>query len=121
MDFPINELEDFYPGIKESRLQEEFDRYYHLQTLKGHHSKEIAKAEFLDKLKVGTPLAYISNQAFFYNSWFYVDENILIPRFESEGLVELVMKSLKGHRLVEVWIREWLLRTLDFEGNSKTT
>ncbi len=102
MNFPISELENFYPGIKESRLQEEFDRYYHLQRLKGSHSEKIAERNFLEKLRVGTPLAYITNQAFFYNSWYYVNENVLIPRFESEGLIELVMKNLQGKRICEV-------------------
>ncbi len=102
MEFPIHELEDFYPGIKQARLSEEFDRYYHLETLKGYHSLELAEQNFLDFLKKGTPLAYITNQAYFYNAWFYVDENVLIPRFESEGLVELVIKNLKGNKVCEV-------------------
>lgn len=37
------------------------------------------------------PIAYITNQKEFFGLDFYIDENVLIPRPESELLVELVM------------------------------
>lgn len=102
MDFSLEQISDFYPGIKQARLQEEFSRYCELESLKGNYSLELVHQKFLEKLNKGTPLAYITNQAYFYNAWYYVDENVLIPRFETEGLLVLVKEIFKGKRLCEV-------------------
>ncbi len=47
-------------------------------------------------LQQGYPLSYILNEHFFYKHKFYVDNNVLIPRTETEYLVELVIKDLKN-------------------------
>ena len=39
------------------------------------------------------PLQYILNEAFFYNLKFYVDENVLIPRQDTEVLVDSVLND----------------------------
>ena len=46
--------------------------------------------EFLDQKKQGVPLDYILNSTDFYESSFYVDERVLIPRPETEILVDYV-------------------------------
>lgn len=47
----------------------------------------------IDKLADGVPLQYITNQQEFMKMPFYVDENVLIPRADTEILVEEVIKS----------------------------
>lgn len=61
--------------------------------------KEYKKYKKLEKgLKKGIPLAYITKKAYFYNEEFYVNKNVLIPRPETELLVE------KTNKLIEKYI-----------------
>ena len=46
--------------------------------------------EFIDKKKEGVPLDYILNSTKFYENDFYVDSRVLIPRPETEILVDYV-------------------------------
>ena len=47
----------------------------------------------LEELKVHSPLQYITHEAHFYNRSFYVDQNVLIPRPETEDLVHWVLSD----------------------------
>lgn len=46
----------------------------------------------------GYPLQYCTNKAFFMGFEFYVDENVLIPRFDTEVLVEVAIEIFKGRK-----------------------
>ena len=48
---------------------------------------ELYKEE-IQALKEGKPLQYVLKQVNFYGNKFYIDERVLIPRFETEELVE---------------------------------
>ncbi|WP_300583625.1 PQQ-dependent sugar dehydrogenase, partial [uncultured Pseudoalteromonas sp.] len=69
------ELQKNYPGITLRRLKQDY---------------ELAadKQKFLKDVLQGRPLEYIIENSFFYRSDFYVDSRVLIPRSESEILVE---------------------------------
>lgn len=59
-------------------------------------SVELFKKEIIS-LKEGKPLQYVIGSVNFYGNKFIVNENVLIPRFETEELVENTIKYIKKH------------------------
>lgn len=54
----------------------------------------------ITRLRKGEPPQYVVNKAWFYGLSFYVDERVLIPRFDSEVLVEALSNYIKGDEKV---------------------
>lgn len=59
--------------------------------------EEIMANHFLAQLLNHRPIQYVLNEAWFQNMKFYVDENVLIPRPETEELVEWIVKDQKNN------------------------
>lgn len=57
-----------------------------------------AAEELLYRIKDGEPLAYVINNKNFYGADFYVDSRVLIPRPETEILVEEVLDFAEGKK-----------------------
>ncbi|MDD2634141.1 MAG: peptide chain release factor N(5)-glutamine methyltransferase [Bacteroidales bacterium] len=51
------------------------------------------------RLEQGEPVQYVVNTAWFYGSKFYVDKNVLIPRQETELLVDGIIKEYKNQSI----------------------
>lgn len=62
---------------------------YRNNTLTGIQENHFKKK--IDKLLDNTPIQYVTNEVWFAGMPFYVDENVLIPRPETEELVELIV------------------------------
>ena len=56
----------------------------------------------IELIKKGYPVAYILKSAEFYGMNFYVDENVLIPRPETEQLVDEVLKRCDKNNNYEI-------------------
>jgi release factor glutamine methyltransferase len=65
-----------------------------LEQLSASQSVQIQKA--LKRLKTGEPIQYIMNKSWFYGMELYVDKNVLIPRPETEELVQWVINDVKA-------------------------
>lgn len=81
-----------YPGLKLLRISQEFE-----------DCSNISKEEFKRKLLTGTPLEYISNTSHFYKDQFFVDEGVLIPRSETEIIVEEAIKYIQKNKVKSVY------------------
>ena len=70
----------------------EIINYLHQELTK--EQEELFK-KLIDARKNNKPIQYITNSVNFYGIDLYVDENVLIPRFETEELVENTIEKLK--------------------------
>ena len=57
------------------------------------HFNKIEK--YLGELLQNKPVQYVLNECWFYKRKFYVNENVLIPRPETEELVEWIIKDIR--------------------------
>lgn len=64
-----------------------------IEYLKKYYKGDINTA--IDKLNKGVPVQYIVGEVDFYGYLFNVNENVLIPRFETEQLVEFTIDYAK--------------------------
>lgn len=99
-DFFLKEEESLkvnYPGISLNRLQTEYEVY------RLRFGTNARPQKFIEKLKDGVPLEYITGRSYFYKAEFVVNEATLIPRSETELLVEMALKEIKGPvRMVDI-------------------
>jgi len=89
-----DQLEVHYPGIKVDRILSEFCEFYKLKDSEVYID---VKREFFELLNQGFPLEYIQKNAYFYRSNFFVDQSVLIPRYETEILVEDSIQYIDKH------------------------
>ena len=54
---------------------------------------------YIRKRKSGVPVAYIVHEKEFYGRNFYINKNVLIPRAETEHLVEEALSVVKSKKL----------------------
>ncbi len=97
LSFVLNKQKEYlytYPEIELTKAQQrKFDKFIKLR-------------------KIHLPIAYITNQKEFYNLDFFVNRNVLIPRPETEILVDETLKIAKTNKqkLHIAEIRYWFGR-----------
>ena len=71
------------------------DRKYIILNSKEKLNKEKIKKfnKLINRRKKGEPVAYLINKKEFWNETFYVNKNVLIPRPDTELIIEQVIKS----------------------------
>jgi len=62
-----------------------------------HDEKIKRMEEVIAALKAGVPIQYILKETIFYNCMIRVNEHTLIPRQETEELVDLIIKENRGY------------------------
>ena len=80
-----------YPGLHFERLKQLVQDIYWDR----FHSDLIPLNELFKQLSSGIPLEYITKEKYFYKAPFYVSKAVLIPRSETEILVERAVTFLK--------------------------
>ena len=82
-------------GMNRSQLYSNLDTYLSPE-------KEKSLYELLDRRHQGEPSAYITGHREFYGLDFQVDRNVLIPRPESELLVELAIRLVRSQAIFSI-------------------
>ena len=119
MKIATNKLSDLYEFYKNelSLIYDEAELYsifelvcekylnYSKTQLKQHFNENINQSNLINiynagvELKKGTPIQYILKEAFFYDLIFNVSNAVLIPRPETEELVDLIIKQFNTQSL----------------------
>lgn len=74
---------------------------FYLNTSKEIEDQNYARfKEISERLKAGEPVQYILNEAWFLERKFYVDHNVLIPRSETEEIIDIVKQHAPNARSI---------------------
>jgi release factor glutamine methyltransferase len=87
--------------------------WWSIQELTGKHKKQLLAIddfdlidehvnEVIEKLASGKPIQYIFKKTYFFDLEFYVDENVLIPRPETEELVHWIISDNTHHQNISI-------------------
>jgi len=101
-DKNVEKLQKDYPGLPFNRL---LDEYCEFDNSKSQDVFFMENPAFFEKLKLGIPLEYINYKSYFYSNEFYVNQDVLIPRSETEILVEDAINFINKnyHEGFKVW------------------
>ena len=83
-------------------LELSYEEYVALQTTLKISTEKINDLKLsIDSLAMGKPLAYILNKQFFWKNNFYVNQHVLIPRLDSEILIDSLLQHVKNTLLIK--------------------
>lgn len=94
--YPVPEIRSIYNMILSSLYDQQANNWLMVYGEKVIDEPILSKlTNSLERLKTGEPVQYIIGKAFFYNSEFIVTPAVLIPRPETEELVQWIMDDAK--------------------------
>lgn len=102
----LRELEHLYEEQEAANIADwVFEHVMHLKRWARRGNTNEATVEqmlqlkkYLDELLNHKPVQYVLNEAWFYKMKFFVDENVLIPRPETEELVSWIIDEVRASR-----------------------
>jgi release factor glutamine methyltransferase len=102
----LSQLQKYYSAaeakaILENLLAEIFNSYHPLHKYEPNKSLTVAALEqintWISALQQGQPLQYVLGKAYFYKYSFKVNQQVLIPRPETELLTDIVIKTIQAN------------------------
>lgn len=90
-DKNLERLQKDYPGLPFKRFLDEYCEFDNSSAEEGFFMENPA---FFEKIRLGIPLEYINYKSYFYSNEFYVNQDVLIPRSETEILVEQAIQFI---------------------------
>lgn len=106
------EIELIESDIEEAKLKAKLLLFHILNITKEEYvvfqneemldDKRILYLSKIEELKIGKPLEYIIGKAYFLGNEYIVNENVLIPRFDTEILVEKALELIKTNGIKKV-------------------
>ncbi|HKC68103.1 MAG TPA: protein-(glutamine-N5) methyltransferase, release factor-specific, partial [Bacteroidia bacterium] len=90
-----SELQNICNWIFEKQLRLSLAQIISDKNIRVNQSDLIILEQMCYKLKAHTPIQYVLGEAEFYHLKFKVTKDVLIPRPETEELVDMVIKDLK--------------------------
>ncbi|MGB0453081.1 MAG: N5-glutamine methyltransferase family protein [Bacteriovoracaceae bacterium] len=99
-------LQEKYPGINRNVFERWLNVYREKAELLSFYTDDSSNSFFITEVLKGTPFEYITKTSYFYDLELYVDSRVLIPRFETERLLErtleLFSKNTKPIRACDI-------------------
>ena len=97
--FKLQKLDNKYLNLSVIKSLLEFDGgFSDIFNLEKHFDEEIKNEDRLnkqiEKVLLGEPIQYVLGQAYFVNSFYYVNKDVLIPRQETEELAVSTLKMI---------------------------
>ncbi len=100
--YSVNEVSSLFKFVLKESLSFDITKFY----LKPDYilkNTELEKLNnFKDELMTGKPFQYIIGETRFHNYKFYVNNSVLIPRVETEGLVDWILSDNKAFKTTAI-------------------
>jgi len=90
-----------------------FEIISHVTHIKNHYTfitnditinlqQEAQILQYLKEIQSGKPVEYITNSCNFYGNDFFVNESVLIPRIDTETLIEIAIKIFQKNQFLNI-------------------